>query len=653
MNENNERDERDELFRNRIKTAIHQQNGQLNGFDSNAPKRPHSGTAATIAIVTTSIFLLTAIGLFQSSGDNVTEDGQLVSGTELIYSTDPLARSTHHFRYVAQPRPQAAPPERLAVGQTIRTAARERRRVLLPDGSILYLNDQSTVALSANRTVAIHRGQLFVEVTPANISDQGPFVVETADRSVTALGTKFAVATGNKETEVLVTQGKVRVSGATAVVTGGQVAAAADRNSEVTIDVAPRVSQALSWTRELIAAAESSIVPESAHRGGALIVVDPSGQEKKLSLRKFHVDAHIEDGFARTTIDQTYFNHTHARQEGTFKFPLPPDASLLRLAMYVNGKLMEGGMVERDHGRNVFEQIMTTKRDPALLKWVDGSTFKMRVFPLEPRQEKRIVLSYTQRLPNDYDRTEYRFPAGHNLDQVRDWSTRLTVANGAGKTRWFSPTHLLKGTEEGKNLVLGGDIHNAVLDKDLVVELTAAGNKGNDLSRQVEESIAFSGAPHEAYSYQMLRFRPNLNGELQRPRRNWVFLYESSGDRNPLLARVLLDVISTMLEHAEHDDTFSVISAATKSNSFRIKPVRCTKKNIAKAVAWLEDAHLVGALNLEEAFTKSKPFCRSDNDSILVHVGSANGMKRNFLSLCLPTLSMWELESANAGLERS
>ncbi|MDA1158559.1 MAG: VIT domain-containing protein [Planctomycetota bacterium] len=688
MNENNEQEERfrHRIWTALRDIRLHQSNGQPNGFDSNASieaelaelaaapmdevevsrimdqvhrsiaeaaksrkgmvdmqnrtslrnvasasndrrsvsRRPQTGSAAIVAVVTTSLCLLTAYGLFQVASETVSDNRPFTPGTSLTDAIDPLSRSTHHFRYVAQPRPQAAPPERLVVGQTIRTAARERRRALLPDGSILYLNEQSTVALTANRTVALHRGQLFVEVTPANLSAQGPFVVETPDRAVTALGTKFAVSAGDKETEVLVTQGKVRVSGAAEIVTGGQVAATSEKDEDVIIDAAPRASQALSWTRELIAAAETPIVPRSEHDGGSLIVVDPSGQEMKLSLRKFHVDAHLEDGFARTTIDQTYFNHTHERQEGTFKFPLPPDASLSRLAMYVNGKLMEGGMVERDHGRNVFEQIMHTKRDPALLEWVDGSTFKMRVFPLEPRQEKRIILSYTQRLPNDYGRTEYRFPAGHSLDKVRDWSTSLTVVNGAGKTRWFSPTHLLKATDVDDDLVLEGDLQNAVLNKDLVVELTAVGTRSNDLSRQIKETVDFSGAQHEGFSYQMLRFRPDLSGEMKRPRRNWVFLYESSGDRNPLLARVQLDVISTMLEHAEHDDTFSIISAATRAESFRIKPVRCSKKNIEKAVAWLEDAHLVGALNLEEAFSKAKPFCQSNDDTLLVHVGSAN-----------------------------
>ena len=107
----------------------------------------------------------------------------------------------------------------------------------------------------------------------------------------------------------------------------------------------PRVSHLLGWTRDLMAAEEPELVPATSYDGGALIAVDSNGQEAKLSLRNYHVDVHVEDGFARTTIDQTYFNHHPWRLEGTFYFPLPPDASLSRLAMYVDGELNEGGMV--------------------------------------------------------------------------------------------------------------------------------------------------------------------------------------------------------------------------------------------------------------------------------------------------------------------
>src|SRR5205807_153527 len=97
---------------------------------------------------------------------------------------------------------------------------------------------------------------------------------------------------------------------------------------------APRASHLLSWARELLAGAP--LVPPSQHAGGALVARDGSGQEAKISLRKFHVDVHVEDGFARTTIDQSYFNASAEQLEGTFYFPLTPDASLSRLAMYVD-----------------------------------------------------------------------------------------------------------------------------------------------------------------------------------------------------------------------------------------------------------------------------------------------------------------------------
>src|SRR5262249_40985194 len=151
------------------------------------------------------------------------------------------------------------------------------------------------------------------------------------------------------------------------------------------IAAAPRLSSALEWTRELMAAAETPLVPANRHSGGALVAGDPFGQEAKINPRKYHHYVHLADRLPRPPNDQTYFNHERWQLEGTFYFPLPPDASLSRLAMYVDGKRMEGGMADRDAARDIFETIRYANRDPALLEWVDGSTFKMRVFPLEAR----------------------------------------------------------------------------------------------------------------------------------------------------------------------------------------------------------------------------------------------------------------------------
>jgi len=534
----------------------------------------------------------------------------------------------------AKPRQVAKEAKPIAIGEEIATKAGERRRVTLPDGSVLYVNEKSTLRLVRERCVELAGGEVYAEVAPRAANTPSPdFLIVTPHGTIQALGTKFRIASSPQRAETSVVEGRIQVIDARLAQLTGEVRdvvaarrklsagqrmafAAGRKFAELTPDAAPRSSYTLEWTRDLMAAAESPLVPGSKYAGGALIALDPFGQEIKLALRKFHVDVHIEDGFARTTIDQTYFNNENWRLEGTFYFPLPPDASLSRLAMYVEGKLMEGGMAEREHARNVYEQIVFRRKDPALLEWVDGSTFKMRVFPLEGRQEKRIVLSYSQRLPSLYGRTQYRFPVGHNLDLIRDWSVHVRAVN-AGDLLWNSDSDTFVAGKNGADLLLDAEAHHVKPDRDVVVNFY-----NNNLAEQKTDIARFATCDHEGFRYLMLRYRPELAGSAERARRDWVFLFERSGDRDPLTARVQVDIVKTILEHAERDDTFAIVTAGTAVESFARQPLTATKENVTKALEWLERAHLVGALDLGQALAATEPFVKAATNAHLVHIGS-------------------------------
>src|SRR5262249_11443322 len=321
------------------------------------------------------------------------------------------------------------------------------------------------------------------------------------------------------------------------------------------------------------------------------------------------------------TIDQTYFNAAPGQLEGTFYFPLPPDASLSRLAMYVEGEggfcqLMEGGIAEAGQARQVYETIRYANRDPALLEWLDGRTFKMRVFPLDGRKEKRPLLSYTQRLPVLYDQATYRFPAGHTLQTVRDWSFHARVKGGTDIAHG-SPSHTLKASREGKDLLLDAAAKDAKFDRDVVLLLTdprqAAAN---------ESAARFSAAEHEGARYLMVRYGPELTGEPNPQRRDWVFLFESSGDRDPLLARVQVDLIRHLLSRADPEDTFTVLAAGTRVRPFAAEPRKATPENVQEALAFLESSHLVGALDLGKALSEAAAHLKKGASPFLVHVGS-------------------------------
>jgi hypothetical protein len=120
----------------------------------------------------------------------------------------------------------------------------------------------------------------------------------------------------------------------------------------------------------------------------------------------------------------------------------------------------------------------------------------------------------------------------------------------------------------------------------------------------------------------MLRYRPQLAGETKWQRRDWVFLVETSADRDPLLARVQIDILRALLHHAEPEDTFTVLTAGTRVKAFTEKPQPVTDANVQAAVQFLENAHLIGALDLGQALGAAEPFLKAGNNPYLIHLGS-------------------------------
>ncbi len=118
--------------------------------------------------------------------------------------------------------------------------------------------------------------------------------------------------------------------------------------------------------------------------------------EGPLGLKSHAVTVTVDDWTMRTEVEEVFFNASDRRLEGTFHFPLPPDASLSRFAMEVEGKLVEGELVERVRAREVYEGIVRRMQDPALLEWMPGNVFKARIFPIEPWSPKRVILAYSQ-----------------------------------------------------------------------------------------------------------------------------------------------------------------------------------------------------------------------------------------------------------------
>lgn len=93
------------------------------------------------------------------------------------------------------------------------TSIGERAVIELPEGSVIHLNTQSQASVEFTdgvRFVSLLSGEAFFDV--ATDKDR-PFVVQTANATVRALGTRFNVRSGPSGSDIAVLEGAVEVKG--------------------------------------------------------------------------------------------------------------------------------------------------------------------------------------------------------------------------------------------------------------------------------------------------------------------------------------------------------------------------------------------------------------------------------------------------------
>src|SRR6185295_14386411 len=110
-----------------------------------------------------------------------------------------------------------------------------------------------------------------------------------------------------------------------------------------------------------------------AHKPG-----DARDKERPLSLAHHKVTVRISGNVARTEIEESFQNDSPDTLEGIYRFPLPADARIDRLALDVHGQMVEGSFVESAKAAAIFRGVIhhaepKEKKDPTLeMVWVPG-----------------------------------------------------------------------------------------------------------------------------------------------------------------------------------------------------------------------------------------------------------------------------------------
>ena len=94
----------------------------------------------------------------------------------------------------------------------------------------------------------------------------------------------------------------------------------------------------------------------------------------------------LDGQVATTEVDQVFRNPLPQRLEGTYMFPLPEDAAVDQFSMWIDGKEMQGELLDAGKALKIYTDIVRSMKDPALLEYAGRGMFKVRIFPIEVQE---------------------------------------------------------------------------------------------------------------------------------------------------------------------------------------------------------------------------------------------------------------------------
>jgi len=183
---------------------------------------------------------------------------------------------------------------------------------------------------------------------------------------------------------------------------------------------------------------------------GIIIPDPPPGPEPPLlrdtwlTIRYHRVTVTIEDQVAVTRVEQEFLNEHEWEAEGIYIFPLPEGAAVSEFVMWVDGRPVEGQILPADEARQIYEDIVRRRRDPALLEYVGRSAVQARIFPIPPGGSRKVELEYSQVLPVENGLVRYVYPLNTEKFSARpleEVSVRVDIRSRDAMRAVYSPTH--------------------------------------------------------------------------------------------------------------------------------------------------------------------------------------------------------------------
>lgn len=412
----------------------------------------------------------------------------------------------------------------------------------------------------------------------------------------------------------------------------------------------------------------------AASSGQAAGLLKPlSGNRDSVHMKSHRVDVTINNGFARTQVDQVFSNSGSEDLEAIYSFPIPKQASLSELSLWIDGREVIGEVLEKGKAKKVYDDQKAKGNDTALAEKNDFKTFEVKVYPVKANNDTRIRLVYYQPLDIDLNVGRYVYPleeGGVDEERIAFWAVDSTVkesfvfnlqlksafpvkdiriptydnqavitkTNSDGQNEIYSvkldlnKVHTPQYTAQDTDLPTGSQSQQATytVKLDLKEDVTLSKDiicyyRLEDTVPARLELIPYKKDPHEDGTF-MVVVTPGASLKKIQDGTDWTFVLDISGSMNGEKIRSLVDGVTKVIGSMSYQDRFRIVTFNDTAHEFTGGYITATAENIQNALAQVKAIQASGSTALYSGLTTAYKGLDSDRTTgiVLVTDGVAN-----------------------------
>jgi Ca-activated chloride channel family protein len=335
----------------------------------------------------------------------------------------------------------------------------------------------------------------------------------------------------------------------------------------------------------------------------------------QLEIRYHRVSVKIKNQIASVRVDQVFYNPNEWEVEGTYVFPLPEDAAVKDFTLWVDGKPVKGEVLDAEKARDTYEAIVRQMKDPALLEYAGRGAVQASVFPIQPGEERRIELEYSQALTMKDGLVRFVYPLNtekFSLEPLEDVAVTVEIEADSPLRAVYSPTHRVAVSRDGdKKAKAGYEESNVTPDKDFILFYSAGETQAFHLFTYRDPSDAV-----ETDGYFMLMLAAPAQKEDQTIDKDIILVLDHSGSMEGEKFQQAQEALRYILDHLNSGDRFELISFSSGVEWFggEMQPT----SRAGDAARWMENLSAAGSTDINRALLEAASRANSQRPTYII-----------------------------------